>query len=118
MSDGFVVEQGTHNELIDTNGAYARLVRAQDLGHAESGEDLQGPDQGDEKASLVRTQTRVVSIHREDTKERKDNYTLLRCIFIILREQGNLWTWFLLLAVAAVLGGKATLNFAIISRSS
>jgi ATP-binding cassette subfamily B (MDR/TAP) protein 1 len=31
MGDGLVVEQGTHNELLQTDGAYARLVQAQKL---------------------------------------------------------------------------------------
>ncbi|KKA28933.1 hypothetical protein TD95_004427 [Thielaviopsis punctulata] len=32
MSQGQVVEQGTHDELMEAQGAYYRLVRAQDLG--------------------------------------------------------------------------------------
>ncbi|KAJ8520713.1 hypothetical protein ONZ45_g2501 [Pleurotus djamor] len=36
MGDGLVLEQGTHDELIRADGAYARLVQAQKLrGHAE-----------------------------------------------------------------------------------
>lgn len=108
MSNGFVVEQGTHDELIDANGAYARLVRAQDLGHADRDEGIDGGHQ-EAKVSLVRTQTQVGSIHGEASKEKgKDeiNYSLIRCILIVLREQGGLWPWFLLLAIAAVLGGK------------
>lgn len=31
MGDGLVVEQGTHNELLQADGAYARLVQAQKL---------------------------------------------------------------------------------------
>jgi ATP-binding cassette subfamily B (MDR/TAP) protein 1 len=118
MSDGAVVEQGTHDELLEANGAYARLVRAQDLGHADREEDLDGYDHED-KASLVRTQTQVGSIHGEATKEKdkdkdkdKDgiNYSLFRCIVIILMEQGGLWPWFLMLTIAAILGGNNT-NF-------
>jgi ATP-binding cassette subfamily B (MDR/TAP) protein 1 len=108
MSDGVVVEQGTHDELLEANGAYARLVRAQDLGHADSEKDLDGDDH-ENKASLVRTQTQVGSIHGEATKEKSRdgiNYSLFRCILIIIREQGGLWPWFLMLTIAAILGGK------------
>jgi ATP-binding cassette subfamily B (MDR/TAP) protein 1 len=110
MSDGVVVEQGTHDELLEANGAYARLVRAQDLGHADSGEDLDGEDH-ENKASLVRTQTQVGSIHGEATKEKsrdRINYSLFRCILIIIREQWALWPWFLMLTIAAILGGNST----------
>ncbi|KAF2708657.1 multidrug resistance protein-like protein 1 [Pleomassaria siparia CBS 279.74] len=108
MSDGCVVEQGTHNQLIESDGAYARLVRAQDLGHADKDEGLDIDDQGKARDSLVRTQTQVASIHGEASKEiNKDgiNYSLFKCIIIILQEQGGLWPWFLLLTVAAILGG-------------
>jgi ATP-binding cassette subfamily B (MDR/TAP) protein 1 len=110
MADGCVIEQGTHEELLDANGAYARLVRAQDLGHADSEEDLHADDHENE-ASLVRTQTQVGSIHGETAKDKdKDgiNYSLFRCIVIILREQVGLWPWFLMLIIAATLGGNGT----------
>ncbi|KAJ3296002.1 ATP-binding cassette, sub-B (MDR TAP), member 4, partial [Blyttiomyces sp. JEL0837] len=35
MSEGTIVEQGTHNELLERNGAYALLVRAQALKESE-----------------------------------------------------------------------------------
>ena len=36
MGDGLVLEQGTHDELIRADGAYAKLVQAQKLrDHAE-----------------------------------------------------------------------------------
>lgn len=110
MSDGAVIEQGTHDELLEANGAYARLVRAQDLGHADSEENLNGYNH-ERNVSLVRTQTQVESFHGEATKDKGEdgiNYSLFRCIVIILREQGGLWPWFLILTIAATLGGNGT----------
>ena len=36
--NGQVVEQGTHHELLECNGLYATMVRAQDLGAKARGE--------------------------------------------------------------------------------
>ncbi|KAF2108830.1 multidrug resistance protein 1 [Lophiotrema nucula] len=107
MADGLVIEQGTHDELLSANGAYARLVRAQDLGQA--GDEEEVGETNEQKATLVRTQTQIGSIHgTEAAKNRtKDgiNYNLVRCIWIVLLEQGKLWPYFLILATAAILGG-------------
>jgi ATP-binding cassette subfamily B (MDR/TAP) protein 1 len=109
MNDGTVVEQGTHEQLIAANGAYASLVRAQDLGSANSDKDLAG-DEPSEKPALVRTQTQILSIRGDRTKDPhvRDgiNYSLVKCLFIMLGEQGHLWYLFVFLAMAAVLGGK------------
>ncbi|KAF2193181.1 multidrug resistance protein-like protein 1 [Zopfia rhizophila CBS 207.26] len=110
MSAGAIVEQGTHDQLIDANGAYARLVKAQDLGHADKTEsELKSAEQGDEKLALARTQTQVTFVHGDATGKGKErdgiNYSLIRCIWMIGREQMDLWAWFLILAIAAILGG-------------
>lgn len=109
MANGCVIEQGTHNELSDANGAYARLVRAQDLGKADSQETLDAGNQDEKKVFLTRTQTQATSIHGEAEKKQgaRDgiNYSLLKCLWIVLGEQGHLWRWFLVLAVAAFAGG-------------
>ncbi|KAF2258210.1 multidrug resistance protein 1 [Lojkania enalia] len=108
MSDGIVVEQGTHNKLIKTNGAYARLVRAQDLGGA-SEEGSEADHTTGEETTLIRTQTQVGSTFgagkTEETTKDGIKYGLIKCIVVILREQGNLWPIFLILAATSVLGG-------------
>lgn len=94
MSAGQVIEQGTHDNLIDANGAYARLVRAQDLGGADSQETLDAGDQDEKRVHLARTQTQATSMHGDVAAKEgaKDgiNYGLLKCLWIVLREQGNL----------------------------
>ncbi|KAF1997764.1 P-loop containing nucleoside triphosphate hydrolase protein [Amniculicola lignicola CBS 123094] len=108
MSDGGIVEQGTHDELLDASGAYARLVRAQDLGRSGD-EDGRDEEKSNDRIALVRTQTQVESVKgtgaKDEDKEVGPNYSLIRCIFIVFREQGHLWAWFTVLGIAAVLGG-------------
>ncbi|KAG2008663.1 multidrug resistance protein 1 [Coprinopsis cinerea AmutBmut pab1-1] len=47
MGDGVVLEQGTHNELLSANGAYAHLVQAQKLREANDSQAVSGDDQED-----------------------------------------------------------------------
>lgn len=51
MGDGLVLESGTHTELIDTDGAYARLVQAQKLREGRKG-DSDEDDNNSEEASV------------------------------------------------------------------
>ncbi|KNG46830.1 multidrug resistance protein 1 [Stemphylium lycopersici] len=106
MSAGIVVEQGSHEKLLAENGAYARLVRAQDLGQAQS-EELLDQDHAAERIDLVRTQTQASAINQEGKKPSKDgiNYNLIKCTFLVLREQGDLWKCFLILGLATLVGG-------------
>ncbi|KAL1795658.1 hypothetical protein ACET3X_005882 [Alternaria dauci] len=106
MAHGVVVEQGSHDELLAENGAYARLVKAQDLGQTK-GEEQPDEDHIAERVDLVRTQTRASAIGQEAQKSDKDsiNYNLVKCTFIVLKEQGDLWKCFLILAVATLAGG-------------
>jgi ATP-binding cassette subfamily B (MDR/TAP) protein 1 len=106
MASGTVVEQGSHEKLLAQNGAYARLVRAQDLGQAQSEEQID-QDHSAEKVELVRTQTQASAINHEARHSSKDgiNYNLIKCTWLVLKEQGDLWICFLILAVANLAGG-------------
>jgi ATP-binding cassette, subfamily B (MDR/TAP), member 1 len=42
MGEGEVLEQGTHNELLSSNGAYAQLVAAQRLREAKEAQATEG----------------------------------------------------------------------------
>jgi ATP-binding cassette subfamily B (MDR/TAP) protein 1 len=115
ISDGKIIEQGTHEELIAADHAYAKLVRAQDLGggHEDSEEQL---DQAplDHKVSLVRTTTQVGSLHTAEPLQKLSsesmNYNLVRCCWIMLSEQSHLWYLFILGGIAFVLGGQYLLH--------
>ena len=109
MSQGKIVEQGTHEQLIAANGAYARLVKAQDLGQAAtSSEDTVGDDD-DKSLVLVRTPTQAKSAfapqEQDLAKGKSLGYSLARCLWVILPEQKGLWHIYLVVTVAAIFGG-------------
>ena len=110
MSDGAVIEQGTHANLIEANGAYARLVKAQDLGQGNKEDDMAADEDDDHRPTLVRTQTQAGSVYDAPGAESKPkdmpNYNLFKCIYIVLWEQRHLWNWFTILAIASIAGGK------------
>lgn len=108
MSNGSIVEQGTHDELLEKKGAYAGLVAAQDLGKADENDDTSShDDHDDEKPTLVRTRTQITVHDQTATDTGKDgiNYNLISCIFIVFWEHRRLWPYFLILMVASLLGG-------------
>ncbi|CAO2653774.1 Nn.00g031850.m01.CDS01 [Neocucurbitaria sp. VM-36] len=106
LDKGVLVEQGTHDQLLGRGGAYARLVRAQDLGQGQR-EDAVDENDGAEKVALVRTQTQVSNISPEGKKPAGDgiNFNLVHCVWILLREQSYLWKWFVVLLIVTLAGG-------------
>jgi ATP-binding cassette subfamily B (MDR/TAP) protein 1 len=108
MSNGVIIEQGTHEELIKRGDAYARLVRAQDLGSADADDSAVEKEHVEEKIELVRTQTQAAStFHDAEKTTAKDgiNFSLFRCIVIVFWEHRHLWPYFLILLLASLLGG-------------
>lgn len=95
MSKGEVIEQGTHLELLQQQGAYARLVAAQNLNHG-SAEDLNENKEGHMGLEdVARQETRVSTAgHLPSPIEstRGVNYSLLSGIYMVIKEQPVLWT--------------------------
>lgn len=112
MSYGRILEQGSHRQLIERNGHYAALVRAQDLG-GQAGE----PDFSKEEAdaglereiTLQRTRTNTQSTPAEAELHQLSSgtlgYSLIRCIALMLLEQKDLYLCFLISTVACLIGG-------------
>jgi ATP-binding cassette subfamily B (MDR/TAP) protein 1 len=112
MSEGTVVEQGTHSALIEKKGHYAALVAAQDLG-----EGVEDSSNGPSHADLTENFDRQISRQFTKTLSTKAdveaqqltsgtlNYSLLRCIVIMFTEQKNLYVHFALCAIVCVVGG-------------
>lgn len=109
MSKGEVLETGTHAELIKMNGKYAALVRAQDLGDgdADNSDAEAAPDTKLEGAALDLAASRVSaaapSIHVEADKG--PTYGLLMGLWIIIKEQPDLWGYLSAIAVCGIAGG-------------
>lgn len=112
LSEGTVVEQGTHLELIKKKGHYAALVSAQDLGNEEEGQatDTELADfpekchrqiSGQPKSNLSKT----ADPEAQDQASGTLNYSLLRCIKIMFVEQKKLYFCFMLSTLACLVGG-------------
>ncbi|RPA74037.1 multidrug resistance protein 1 [Ascobolus immersus RN42] len=110
MRAGQVVEEGTHQSLIELGGQYARLVKAQDLGvDDEEKSDSEGDD-----VELTKTLTRKESIKQaafvdeeegEVPKEWK-KVGLLKCaIFLVKELYPMVWPHYITLTITSLIGG-------------
>ncbi len=117
MTSGKVIEQGTHSELLEHDGLYAAMVRAQDIG-AEAGEPefREGSEEGDDvkealdrPLTLQRTQSEALP---KDSEREVDHlsagtvgYSLGKCIWIMLKEHPDLYLWYLVTVFGGLIGG-------------
>jgi len=117
MTSGKVIEQGTHSELLEHDGLYAAMVRAQDLG-AEAGEPefREGSEEGDDVKeeldrllTLQRTQSEALPKDSEREVEHLSagtvGYSLGKCIWIMLKEHPDLYLWYLVIVFGGLIGG-------------
>lgn len=120
MEKGRILEQGAHHTLLDGNGAYARLVKAQDLCTAteqtdsDSSEDsqekaLSGPSAELQKSTIQYSTTTKGRLEQQLRRDDFDNWKKLGFTHTILRilrctpELG--WTYGILL-LGCLAGGK------------
>lgn len=113
---GKVREQGTHEELLNLDGLYAAMVRAQDLNTYAESEFLghTSPQPGLDTSSGDAEKCGV-SQSAEDQPQPMDcaekmsagtlHYSLLRCIIMLLREHPDLYLWYAIIAFACILAG-------------
>lgn len=118
MSQGALIEQGTHSELLTRGGAYAKLVYSQDLEREptkseaeELSEDdvTEDDDQHFRKLALKRTVSSTGSAHiASDQPQASETmgYGLLKCLMLLIKEQPTLWYLYVITAIVSILGGE------------
>jgi ATP-binding cassette subfamily B (MDR/TAP) protein 1 len=119
MSQGALIEQGTHSELLARKGAYAKLVFSQDLeratekpvGDSEEISDDEVAEEDDQhfrKLALKRTVSSTGSAHVQiDQPESSETmgYGLLKCLGLLIKEQPTLWYLYAITALVSIFGG-------------
>lgn len=109
VSDGNVIEQGNHEQLMSLGAAYARLVKAQDLGAGVLSDVQNTQDTALTAVQSTRSrsslQNALQNTDAEDLKQAFD-YNLLKCVVMMVKDQQPLWPHFFIVAIMCVLGGK------------
>lgn len=116
MSNGRIVEQGSHRALVECDGLYAAMVRAQDLGTGITKDDLSSD--GDEKQDALgshpeehfkRAQSETMVKSQQSSVDYLSagtlNYSLFRCVFTMIKENEALYPWYLVLFAAYIMVG-------------
>ena len=117
MSQGRIVEQGTHDDLIIHDDEYARLVKIQDLATAQSkgSEELESEDSipglAREKSALSRIPTEGLPESAKsgldrDNNERHKPMGLLGAITTVIKDTTSLKGWYALMFLGCLAAGK------------
>ncbi|KAI9170570.1 multidrug resistance protein 1, 2, 3 (p glycoprotein 1, 2, 3) [Paramyrothecium foliicola] len=114
MKQGRIVEQGQHNNLVAMNGAYARLVKAQDLSvQGTEKQDAESSDDSDEQTvqaarSIIRLQT--TELQRLEGMKNREDFSLssktgvLRTIWKLVKATPELRFWFFITIITCIVG--------------
>lgn len=114
IAKGDVIEQGTHEELLKKNGAYARLLNAQSLVNQQNQDEepeKQDSDAIEEEKPLDRaTTTRSEGPVDEAPEEIKPTmgYGLFKILWIIVSTNPRVWWKFAIMGLAAALAGECS----------
>lgn len=119
IADGTVAEQGNHRELLNKNGAYAALVRAQSLEKPEKAPDeIQTVEEssmqadqplGDDHADNAKPFDRILAESpkcEDQIVHESMQYSLLKCLSLLVKEQPRWWPLYGALALSSLLAGE------------
>ncbi|KAL5614210.1 hypothetical protein BROUX41_000049 [Berkeleyomyces rouxiae] len=112
MSKGQIVEQGTHQELMDAQGAYYCLVKAQDLYQGtDMSHDGSGPEQNTSAIQAARTVSTIATDRFAEADPGADSakdiasYGLLQSVAKIIREHDGYRYIYLACFIICILAG-------------
>lgn len=114
MAKGQVVEQGSHDELVALNGAYARLVKTQDL--SKGGDDAQDSDEDDDVMKMQKAEDldKVLTqasangeavLGADPSMQKQKMFGLIPGMYMMFREQPRLWKHLASIIFWSTLGG-------------
>jgi hypothetical protein len=123
MAKGQVVEQGSHDELVALNGAYARLVKTQDL--SKGGDGAQDSDEDDDVMKMekgedldkVLTQASAngeAVLGADPSMQKQKMFGLIPGMYMMFREQPRLWKHLASIIFWSTLGGKPSQSIPIV----
>ncbi|THY42891.1 multidrug resistance protein [Aureobasidium pullulans] len=110
LDKGVIREQGTHAELLEQQGAYYRLVMAQDLGNDDETSDNKDAVYTEAGAHRVLSRKESAGVGQEIDRSQVErahtlNYSLLKCFAIFVKERRDCWLNLLIIGIACVVGG-------------
>lgn len=116
MSQGCILEQGSHEHLATQGGLYEKLVRAQDLAPSNevsrpAVEDEPSDSETAVPVSLTKTPTReVATMHELQNREDFGNYKPLGLVYTLVKLVGltpELTLWYSITLLTCIAGGES-----------
>ncbi|KAE8353173.1 ATP-binding cassette multidrug transport protein [Aspergillus coremiiformis] len=111
LSQGQIVEKGTHDELRVAGGTYQRLIKAQDLGTVDTDEALPGKEKTEADTAIAPVfsgqpdhSTDVGLVERLQAPSGRGR-SLLQCLGLLIAERRELWPEFIITLLTCLVGG-------------